>query len=290
MIQRSSITGITALTRALVAQDTRIPPPRRIVAIKRGVATNAQTLELAEPPQSLEQTQPQPQTPTGPERPCLPVKWPLDYTHERIDTLQPLLHRVSNLPLVRGLADHPGFDRKEYNWPLGERRVRQASETLAFGALSGPGDLAIPPLVFRWKPQNIPGHINRDVYSGSFGSTEEYQQHLSMRVPGITMVQYLGKGLLFTGSLGPVAHPGVPTALLDDITARVGFSNRPGRPIFTANFQLEYLGDLPVDGYVVADAWATRTENRKTFVASYLADAVSGQVYVRAKSLFISAA
>ncbi|KAJ2903769.1 hypothetical protein GGI21_004388 [Coemansia aciculifera] len=106
------------------------------------------------------------------------------------------------------------------------------------------------------------------------------------------MVQYLGEGLKFkstTMANMAAVHPGVAAALLDDITARVSFSNAPDKATFTANLQLDYLEPVRGGSFVVLDAWVTATEGRKTFVAAHLADALSGQILVRARSLFVRA-
>ncbi|KAJ2374809.1 hypothetical protein IW150_002899 [Coemansia sp. RSA 2607] len=87
----------------------------------------------------------------------------------------------------------------------------------------------------------------------------------------------------------PTVHPGVLTTIIDHFTARLGYSNMPQTPLFTANLQLEYLTPVPTDSFVVMDAWITSMEGRKTVASSYMADALTGQVFVKAKALFVSA-
>ncbi|KAJ2384345.1 hypothetical protein GGI23_006951 [Coemansia sp. RSA 2559] len=201
------------------------------------------------------------------------------------------MHKISTLPLVQQLVNSNNVVREEFYWPIGKSRIVQAPETLAYGALSGSNALPLVPLVFRWKSGHAPSHLNAEVYNDSFQSTNNRQKWVNARVPGITSVQYLGSNLSFssTGSCAKEAHPGVPSALLDEITARVSISNTPNKPTFTANFQLEYVQPVPVGCFVELNAWLTRIDGRKAFIASYVADALSGRVLVKAKSLFVSA-
>ncbi|KAJ1734781.1 hypothetical protein LPJ61_000890 [Coemansia biformis] len=186
--------------------------------------------------------------------------------------------------------------REAYFWPLGKRKLRQAPETLMFGALAGSNDLPAPPLVFRWTGAGLPRHVNTAAYNGSFETPEQQRWSAGQRVPGASMVFYLGRNLAFRSTAGgaagkrAAAHPGVAAMLLDDVTARVCFANTPERPPFTANLQLDYLYTVRAASTVVADAWVTRIDGRKTFVSAYAMDAQSGKLLVRARSLFVSAA
>ncbi|KAJ1662384.1 hypothetical protein IW140_005124 [Coemansia sp. RSA 1813] len=220
------------------------------------------------------------------------VVMPSVQTKEQLEQKAPLMRKISALPLVHKLVNSNNVVREEFYWPIGKRRLVQAPETLAYGALSGSKDLPLSPLVFRWKSGGTPSHLNAEVYSDSFQNLSERSQWANARVPGITSVQYLGSNLSFSnaGSCASEAHLGMPSALLDEITARVSISNTPNKPTFTANFQLEYIQPVPVDSFIELNAWVTRIEGRKAFIASYVADALSGQVLVKAKSLFVSAA
>ncbi|KAJ2663476.1 hypothetical protein IWW48_001359 [Coemansia sp. RSA 1200] len=215
---------------------------------------------------------------------------PRSHTDEQLSQKAPLARKVSDLPLVQELAQSTFVIREEFYWPLGKGRLVQAPETFVYGGLSGDNDLPLPPLVYRWKSGHTPNHLDVRTYSDSFRDASEHCRWASVRVPGVTSIHYVGPNLGFssTGSSANEVHPGVSSALLDEITARVSFANTPDKPTFTANFNLDYVKPIPVDCVIVLDAWITRMEGRKTFIASYVADALSGQVLVKAKSLFVS--
>ncbi|KAJ1900830.1 hypothetical protein LPJ66_001212 [Kickxella alabastrina] len=226
---------------------------------------------------------------------CLQIAWPLEYTQQRIEETKPILKQLTDLPVTKSLFEQNKAVRKEFHWPAGKRRIVQAPETLTYGALMGSGDLPLVPLVFKWRPRCTPSHVNSNIFGSSFADPQQQQKLSQMQVPGVTMLQYLGPNLGLSGTHGVsgsprAVHPGVPTAFIDDVTARVGFSNSIDKPIFTANFQLEYLEPVLTDSFVVMDAWITAVEGRKSYIASYLADATTGKVLVKAKSLFVSAA
>ncbi|KAJ2443633.1 hypothetical protein IWW46_002436 [Coemansia sp. RSA 2440] len=220
----------------------------------------------------------------------------IGFTEAQKHAVAPLTAALTTLPLVEDMEANSAFVRKEFHWPIGKCRTIQAPSTLAYGALSGINDLPILPLVYQWKPGNTPTHLDTGIYNGSFQSPEQQQSISHIRVPGVSMVHYLGPNLGFNGTASrengvpAVVHTGVPAALLDDITARVSLSNTPNKPTFTANFKLEYLQPVPTNSYVVLDAWVTKIEGRKTFISSYLADARSNKVLVHAQSLFVCAA
>ncbi|KAJ2873205.1 hypothetical protein FB639_004240 [Coemansia asiatica] len=119
------------------------------------------------------------------------------------------------------------------------------------------------------------------MFDASFQDPNLPKQSVQIRIPGVTIVNYLGPELGFNGLVDGIAgrlrtvHPGLPTALIDDITARACFSNMSGKPAFTANFQLEYLTPIPVERFIVMDAWVTCIERRKTFISTHLADAMT---------------
>ncbi|KAJ2364925.1 hypothetical protein H4S02_001730 [Coemansia sp. RSA 2611] len=212
------------------------------------------------------------------------------FTDAERAAVAPHIDALSELPLVKDMEDNAAFVREGFHWPAGKRRLIQAPSTLAYGALAGTNDLPILPLVYRWTPGNTPNHLNTHIHSASFEGASK-PLLTGIRVPGVSMVQYLGPGLGFNGAgCNPPVHTGVPAALLDDVTARVSLSNTPDKPAFTANFKLEYLQPISTDTFVVLDAWITKIEGRKTFVASYLADAQSKTLLVRAQSLFVCAA
>ncbi|KAJ2818541.1 hypothetical protein FBU31_005830, partial [Coemansia sp. 'formosensis'] len=216
------------------------------------------------------------------DRPIIPVDMPLEFTREHQQQVAPLLRRLANLEIVRDMMDGSECVREEFHWPAGMSRMIQATETLVYGALATIDDFPLVPLVFRWQSGGAPRHLNATVYSDSFKEPALREQSAVMPVPGLTMVQYLGEGLNFnstvrSGSDTAAVHPGVMAALLDDITARVSFSNGPDKATFTANLQTDYLAPVRGGRFVVLDAWVTMTEGRKTFVAAYLADALSGQ-------------
>ncbi|KAI7834792.1 HotDog domain-containing protein [Kickxella alabastrina] len=105
----------------------------------------------------------------------------------------------------------------------------------------------------------------------------------------LTLIDYANENVC--GHPGLI-HGGMTTVIAHSSMSLVAAINAPGKsiPIFTANFQLEYLEPVLTDSFVVMDAWITAVEGRKSYIASYLADATTGKVLVKAKSLFVSAA
>ncbi|KAJ2331302.1 hypothetical protein GGI00_003314 [Coemansia sp. RSA 2681] len=231
------------------------------------------------------------------DQPILAVDMPLEFMKEHRQQAAPLMQRLANLAAVRNMLDGGECVREEFHWPVGMSRMIQAPETLVYGALATIDDLPLVPLVFRWQSGYYPFHLNATAYDNSFKEHAQREQSAKLPVPGLSMVQYLGEGLKFEstaagsskGAAAPAVHPGVVAALLDDITARVSFSNAPDKAIFTANLQLDYLEPVRGGIFVVLDAWVTAMEGRKTFVAAHLADALSGQILVRARALFVRA-
>ncbi|KAI9504027.1 hypothetical protein GGI25_000903 [Coemansia spiralis] len=220
------------------------------------------------------------------------VVMPAKQTAEQMQKKVPLMEKISQLPIVQSLVNSKGVVREEFYWPIGKRRIAQAPETFLYGALSGSNDLPLAPLVFRWKSGCLPDHLSAEQYFGGFGKSGEEKKWLKARVPGVTSIQYIGTGLAFNGAgdNATTTHPGVSSALLDEITARVSISNTPDKPTFTANFKIDYIEPILAGRFVVLDAWLTGIEGRKTIIASQIADALNSQVLVRAKSLFVSAA
>ncbi|KAJ1850526.1 hypothetical protein LPJ73_003411 [Coemansia sp. RSA 2703] len=201
---------------------------------------------------------------------------------------------MSNIPLVKSLVKQETVDRKEFFWPVKRLWMLQTPETMLFGALSGPNNLPLVPVIFQWRPGCTPAHLNNDIFESCISSTIK-QGYSQLHVPGVTVVQYMGSKIGMSGVVNgvagelPTVHPGVLTTIIDHFTARLGYSNMPQTPLFTANLQLEYLTPVPTDSFVVMDAWITSMEGRKTVASSYMADALTGQVFVKAKALFVSA-
>ncbi|KAJ2740739.1 hypothetical protein GGI20_005647 [Coemansia sp. BCRC 34301] len=234
-------------------------------------------------------------TPELGDRPIIAVDMPLEFTKEHQQQVAPLMRRLANLTAVCNMVDGNECVREEFHWPAGMSRMIQAPETLVYGALATIDDFPLVPLVFRWRGGYTPSHLDATAYGHSFKEHAQREQSAKLPVPGLSMIQYLGEGLKFKSTVadrGPgtaaTVHPGVTAALLDDITARVSFSNAPDKATFTANLQLDYLEPVRGGMFVVLNAWVTATEGRKTFVAAHLADALSGQILVRARSFWCS--
>ncbi|KAJ2786646.1 hypothetical protein GGI15_001361 [Coemansia interrupta] len=226
--------------------------------------------------------------------PCLDIEWPIYHTPQRIKEAKPLLQKLSNIPLVQSLVKQENVVRKEFFWPVTGLWMHQTPETMLYGALSGSNDLPLVPVIFQWKPGCTPEHLNKGIFESCISSAVK-QNYASIRVPGVTIVQYMGPNLGMSGVANgiagelPTVHPGVLTTIIDHFTARLSYSNMPQKPTFTANLQLEYLVPVRTDSFVAADAWITSIEGRKTVVSAYMADALTGQVFVKAKALFVSA-
>ncbi|KAJ2030821.1 hypothetical protein IWW57_000998 [Coemansia sp. S610] len=227
------------------------------------------------------------------DRPIISVDMPIEFTREHQQQVAPLLRQLANLEVVRNMMDGSECVREEFHWPVGMSRMFQTPETLVYGALATIDDFPLIPLVFRWQSGCAPRHLHAMAYEASFKDDGQREQSAAMRVPGLTMVQYVGEGLKFNGTVSgggnTTVHPGVLAALLDDITARVTFSNAPDKATFTANLQMDYVEPVRGGSFVVMDAWVTMPEGRKTFVAAYLSDALTGQILVRTRSLFVRA-
>ncbi|KAJ1644820.1 hypothetical protein J3B02_001866 [Coemansia erecta] len=276
-----------ATTRRLAGTSYRLSSTQASAAVAKPHVSDSATITM------------QPETDSGTldirRVPCPKIDWPLEYTQQQIDQTLPLLERAANIPLVKRMLEQNGAVRKEFHWPAGKQRLVQAPETFTYGAMLRPQNLPLVPLVFAWRPRFTPDHLNREMFDASFQDPNLPKQSVQIRIPGVTIVNYLGPELGFNGLVDGIAgrlrtvHPGLPTALIDDITARACFSNMSGKPAFTANFQLEYLTPIPVERFIVMDAWVTCIERRKTFISTHLADAMTGQTFVKAKTLFVSA-
>ncbi|KAJ2082419.1 hypothetical protein H4R24_001587 [Coemansia sp. RSA 988] len=200
------------------------------------------------------------------------------------------------LNVIRNLETSDHFIREGAHWTIGGRRPDQTAKSFIYGALANKDSFPFLPLIYRWVGASTPKHLDTNSYNNSFETADQWRQCTGLRVPGLSMVQYLGQDLGLNGisdenpNKRSTAHTGILAALLDDLTARVSFANASGKPSFTANFQLEYLHPVPTKSFVVMDAWATKVEGRKIFITSYVADPLGGQVLVRARSLFVRAA
>ncbi|KAJ2021565.1 hypothetical protein GGI06_002202 [Coemansia sp. S85] len=202
------------------------------------------------------------------DRPIISVDMPIEFTREHQQQVAPLLRQLANLEVVRNMMDGSECVREEFHWPVGMSRMFQTPETLVYGALATIDDFPLIPLVFRWQSGCAPRHLHAMAYEASFKDDGQREQSAAMRVPGLTMVQYVGEGLKFNGTVSgggnTTVHPGVLAALLDDITARVTFSNAPDKATFTANLQMDYVEPVRGGSFVVMDAWVTMPEGRKT--------------------------
>ncbi|KAJ2705857.1 hypothetical protein H4R19_005074 [Coemansia spiralis] len=203
------------------------------------------------------------------------------------------VHRLAGLPLVRDMDASPATVREALYWPLGRSRLQHAPRTLMYGALAGPDDFPEPPHTFRWTGAGMPLHVCHTAYRSSFATPDQQQWSAGLRVPGASMVHFLGPNLGFRSASGggPLdAHPGVAAMVLDDVMARVSFANAPDKPAFTANLQLDYLRPLRTACAIVANAWVTGIDGRKTFISAHVADAHDGELLVQARALFVCAA
>ncbi|KAJ2493991.1 hypothetical protein IWW37_000069 [Coemansia sp. RSA 2050] len=256
--------GLRTSRRSLLALRAAAPPKWRFSSSATATATAPPLMSGVE------------------DRPIIPVDMPIEFTREHQLQVAPLMRRLANLGAVRDMMDGSECVREEFHWPVGMSRMFQTPETLVYGALATVDDFPLIPLVFRWRSGCAPRHLHAVAYKASFKDPAQREKSAAMLVPGLTMVQYVGEGLKFNGTAGggenTTVHPGVLAALLDDITARVTFSNAPDKATFTANLQMDYMEPVRGGSFVVMDAWVTMIEGRKTFVAAYLADALTGQI------------
>ncbi|KAJ1935341.1 hypothetical protein FBU59_005417 [Linderina macrospora] len=198
-------------------------------------------------------------------------EYPPTYTQSHIAQTQHLADQRQGLGIVQQLLGSEKTVRTAFYWPFGKRKIAQAAETLIYGALAGPGELPLLPLIFRWK--QIPDHI-------AHKATEADGR-------GLTVVQYLGSRLNLGN--GSAANPGILFVLLDDLTARTSLLAAPeGMTTFTANFELDYKRQIEPERFLLMDAWVTRVEGRKVFIEARAADAESGEAIVEGRALFVA--
>jgi len=162
--------------------------------------------------------------------------------------------RLQNLPLLKALRNREDklewYESRPYTEIPDEIRVNN----LTAGALSGPGKLAVRPLI----------RVKNDE-SEAWGFT------------------HLGRGLC--GHDG-IVHGGLMATLLDESMGRVAFFNLPNHIALTANLSLNYRAPTKADQFVVIKCKLESQKGRKAVVSSRVED-MQGNLLIEASSVFI---
>ncbi|RYC66039.1 hypothetical protein CHU98_g182 [Xylaria longipes] len=164
---------------------------------------------------------------------------------------------IKNHPLAQDLRNREGFSeaRPHMKIPEGYR-----THHLTGGALSGPGRIVVPPVVF----------------------AEEGGKSL-------IAISYLGNELC--GHPG-IVHGGLLATMLDEGLARCCFAALPHKMGMTANLNINYRAPAQADSYVVLRATTTKVEGRKAWVEGRIETLVGeGEtpvVLAEATALFVS--
>ncbi|KAF9801712.1 hypothetical protein IEO21_10042 [Rhodonia placenta] len=168
-----------------------------------------------------------------------------------VAALDDALQTLPALAAARARADAADwYETRPYlNLPP-ERRVN----SLTGGALSGPGKLAIPPLV-RAKHDNSEAMV----------------------------FVHVGRGVC--GHEG-IVHGGMLATLLDEILGRQALLNLPDKIGVTAYLNLNYRAPTRADQFLVIKTRLVEAKGRKAKVAGRIEDA-QGNVLVEAEALFI---
>ncbi|KAF9652494.1 Thioesterase/thiol ester dehydrase-isomerase [Thelephora ganbajun] len=179
---------------------------------------------------------------------------PLFGTPEAKAHTETLEDRLQNLPLLRALRSREDkqdwYESRPYTEIPDEVRVNN----LTAGALSGPGKLAVRPLI-RVK--------NDESEAWAF--------------------IHVGRGLC--GHDG-IVHGGLMATLLDESMGRLAFFNLPNRIGVTGNLTLNYRAPTKADQFVVIKCKLESQEGRKAVVSSRVED-MQGNVLIEASSIFI---
>ncbi|KAI0553380.1 Adenylylsulfate kinase-domain-containing protein [Xylaria curta] len=164
---------------------------------------------------------------------------------------------IQNHPLAQEFRNKEGFSesRPHMKIPEGYR-----SHHLTGGALSGPGRIVVPPVVF----------------ADEIGES-------------MIAISYLGNELC--GHPG-IVHGGLLATMLDEGLARCCFAALPNKMGMTANLNINYRAPARADSYVVLRATTTKVEGRKAWVEGRIETLVGeGEtpiVLAEATALFVS--
>jgi acyl-coenzyme A thioesterase PaaI-like protein len=102
--------------------------------------------------------------------------------------------------------------------------------------------------------------------------------------PQLHAFYHLSRGL--AGHAG-IAHGGFLGVLLDDCMDRVAVASLPHRLAVTANLSLDFVRVCELEAVVCVRAWVERREGRKCWVRGSVEDPLGGDVFVKARGLFI---
>jgi len=162
--------------------------------------------------------------------------------------------RLQDLPLLRELRSRGDkFDWYECR-PYTEIPDEVRVNNLTAGALSGPGKLAVRPLI----------RVKNDE-SEAWGFI------------------HLGRALC--GHDG-IVHGGLMATLLDESMGRVAFFNLPNKIALTASLALNYRAPTKADQFVVIKCKHESTKGRKAVISSRVED-MQGNVLIEASGIFV---
>jgi len=179
---------------------------------------------------------------------------PLLGTPEAKEHTEALEGRLQNLPLLKALRNRE--DKLEWyeSRPYTELPDKIRVNNLTAGALTGPGKLAVRPLI----------RVKNDE-SEAWGFI------------------HLGRGLC--GHDG-IVHGGLMATLLDESMGRVAFFNLPNHIALTANLSLNYRAPTKADQFVVIKCKLESQKGRKAVISSRVED-MQGNLLIEASSVFI---
>lgn len=164
---------------------------------------------------------------------------------------------LNNHALIQALRSKTEYTESRPHLKFSEA---QRASSLTAGALSGPGKIVVPPIVF-----------------------------LQDRGESMVMVTYLGTEVC--GYPGFV-HGGLLATLLDEGLARCAFQALPNKLGMTASLQINYKKPTLAGQYVVLRAKVVKSEGRKAWVEGHIetlpkTDSEEPVILVDASGLFI---
>ncbi|KAI0489844.1 HotDog domain-containing protein [Xylaria cf. heliscus] len=164
---------------------------------------------------------------------------------------------IRNHPVAQEFRNKEGFFESRPHMKIPEQ---YRGHHLTAGALSGPGRVVVPPLVF----------------------AEDGGKSM-------IAISYLGNELC--GHPG-IVHGGLVATMLDEGLARCCFAALPYKMGMTANLNINYRAPAPAGSYVVLRATTTKVEGRKAWVEGRIETLVGeGEtplVLAEATALFVS--
>jgi acyl-coenzyme A thioesterase PaaI-like protein len=138
--------------------------------------------------------------------------------------------------------------------------------------------------VLNFEADHGPDSLTRSAIAGpDMLSTEPYV-FTDDEVGSILVFYHLGKRL--SGHTG-IVHGGIPAVLLDEVMGRACFPLLASKIGVTARLELDYKSPIPVGSFILIRANTREIQGRKAWVDAVIEDACSGQLLVKATTLYI---